>query len=176
MIDYVFYTLVCLCLVILQTAILPYITYFNNCYDLLIPFILYMAFFRPVFESILVALTIGLVMDSITGGPFGIFISIYFWIVVGIRWGMQFFHSGTVVMLPLAIAACVLIENLALLAITAVILKEQIFPAGVAGLVSWQILWAAISGPFVFMFIKFIHTGLNAWLEEVYLGRNSHGL
>ena len=176
MIDYVFYTIACLCLVILQTAILPHITFFNNCYDLLIPLILYMAFFRPVFESVLVALTIGLVMDSITGGPFGIFISIYFWLFAGTRWGMQYFHSGTTVLLPFVISAGVLVENLILLSVTALIAKEAVFPAGVAEMFAWQVFWAAISGPFVFMFIKFIHTGLNVRLEEVSLGRDSRGL
>ena len=114
-INYVFYFLVSLLLVVFQTAIFPYLTLFKNCYDLLVPLILYMAFFRPVFEGILVALVVGFVMDSMTGSAFGTFISIYFWLFVGTRWGMQYFHSGTTVFLPFALGIGVLLENLILL-------------------------------------------------------------
>lgn len=176
MIDYVFYTLVCLCLIILQTAIFPYITIFNNCYDLLIPFILYLAFFRPVFEAVIVTLTIAFVMDSLTGGPFGIFISIYFWFFVGTRWGMRYFHSGTTVFLPFVLGAGVLLENVTLISVSAIITKESVFPPGVAGSIAWQVLWATVTGPFIFMFIKFIHIGLNSRIEEAYANRDGQVL
>lgn len=173
MIDYVFYTLACLCLIVFQTAILPQMAVVGNCYDLIIPLIIYMAFFRPVFESLVIALALGFVMDSITGGPFGIFISLYFGLCLGTRWGMLYFHSGTTVFLPFAIGVGVLIENLMLLSVTAFISSQPIFPAGVAEMMAWQIVWAVITGPMLFSFIKFLHTGLNARLEDVSIGRRN---
>jgi hypothetical protein len=176
MIDYVLYTLVCLFLIILQTAIFPHITLFANCYDLLIPFVLYLAFFRPVVEGVIVTLVVAFIMDSLTGGPFGIFISIYFWFFVGTRWGMRYFHSGTTVFLPFVIGAGVLVENVTLISVSAIITKESVFPPGVAGSIAWQVLWAIITGPFIFMFIKFVHIGLNSRIEEAYANRDGQVL
>ena len=127
-------------------------------------------------ESLFFTLALGFVMDSITGGTFGIFISIYFWLFIGTRWGMQYFHSGTTFLLPFVIGAGVLVENIFILWVTAITAKDALFPPGVAEQVAWQVFWAVVTGPFVFMFIKFIHIGLNDWFEEMYSGRDSTAL
>jgi len=61
----------------LQTSVIPYFQIFNGIYDILIPFILYLSIFCPFVESLLVAVGCGLTMDSLSGGPFGIFTTSY---------------------------------------------------------------------------------------------------
>jgi rod shape-determining protein MreD len=127
-------------------------------------------------ESLFFTLAIGFVMDSITGGPFGIFISVYFWLFAGTRWGMQYFQTGTTFLLPFVIGAGVLVENIFILSVTAFTAKDALFPPGVTEQVAWQVFWAAVTGPIILMFIKFIHTGLNERFEEMYSGRDSTAL
>lgn len=176
MIDYVLYAVVCICLVTLKTAVFPYIAFLSNSYDLLIPFILYLALFRPIVEGVIVTLAIAFVMDSLTGGPFGIYISVYFWFFLGTKWGMRYFHSGTTVLLPFAIGAGVLLENLTLILISATNKTAPVFPPGAAGLILWQVFWATVTGPLIFIFFKSIHIGLNFRIEEAYANRDGEVL
>ena len=176
MIDYVLYAVLCIFLVTLKTAVFPYINFLENCYDLLIPFILYLAVFRPVVEGVIVTLVIAFVVDSLTGAPFGIFISVYFWFFLVTKWGMRYFHSGTTVLLPLVIGAGVLLENLTLIFISAINETEPVFPTGAAGLIVWQVFWATVTGPIIFLFFKSMHTGLNSRIEEAYANRDGEVL
>jgi hypothetical protein len=176
MIDYVFYAVLCICIITLKTAVFPHITFLEHCYDLFIPFILYLAFARPVVEGILVTLVIAFFMDSLTGAPFGIFISVYFWFFLGTKWGMRYFHSGTTALLPFVIGAGVLLENLTLVFISAINKTEPVFPPGAAGLIVWQVLWATVTGPIIFLFFKSIHIGLNSRIEEAFANRDGEVL
>jgi hypothetical protein len=64
---YCFYVAACLFLVILQTAVLPHLPLLNSFYDLLIPFIIYLALYRPLREGLLLVILLGFIMDNISG-------------------------------------------------------------------------------------------------------------
>ena len=81
--NYLFNISACLFLVILQTTIIPYLPLLDKFYDLLIPFIVYLGLSRPVRESLPFVLFLGFIMDNLSGGPFGLYLTTYFWLFVG---------------------------------------------------------------------------------------------
>ena len=50
-------------------------------------------------------------MDNLSGSPFGLFITVYFWIFVIVSWGTKFLHVGNRILILIVVAAGVLIEN-----------------------------------------------------------------
>lgn len=101
-----------LVLVVLHTACLPNL-FLSGCYlDLLLPLVIYISVFRPVVESILLILFFGLVMDSLSGSPFGLYIITYVWLLLGVRGSMRLLDAGSFFLFPLILALGVIFENL----------------------------------------------------------------
>ncbi len=67
----------CLFLIIVQTTLLPDIPLFRGMYDLLIPFVILISICLPVGESLPFVLILGLIMDNLSGTPFGLYVTFY---------------------------------------------------------------------------------------------------
>jgi rod shape-determining protein MreD len=108
--SYFFNISACLFLVILQTTVMPYLPLLDKFYDLLIPFIIYLSLSRPVRESLPFVLFLGFIMDNLSGGPFGLYLTTYFWLYVGVKGITTFIQVGNrLVIIPLLLpAACCL--------------------------------------------------------------------
>ena len=115
MIVYLLYALICICLVVLQTTVLSTFVIFDNFYDLLIPFVLYLGLFRPLAEGLSLILIIGYIMDSFSGGPFGLYLIVYFWLFICMRGVILFVQSRSVILSIFIVGAGVLIENVVIL-------------------------------------------------------------
>ncbi len=83
---YFIYIAVCLGMIILQTSVMPYVPLFHRFYDLVALFIIYLGLYRPVRESVLLIVFVSVVMDTLSGGPFGLYLTTYGWIYVGVVW------------------------------------------------------------------------------------------
>jgi len=92
--SYFFNISACLFLVILQTTVMPYLPLLEKFYDLLIPFIVYLGLSRPVRESLPFVLFLGFIMDNLSGGPFGLYLTTYFWLYVGVKGITMFIQVG----------------------------------------------------------------------------------
>jgi hypothetical protein len=152
-----YHLIVCLFLIIFQTTLLqgggP--TYL---YDLLAPFVVYLGVYRLPREALPILLLGGLAMDGISGGSFGIHLTTYVWMYVGVRWAIQFLHVGNVILLPLLVSVAVAFESL-VAAFTAIVLAPVAWPVeSMFSVVSGQVAWGAVTGPFlVMLFIKGQH-------------------
>lgn len=157
---YCYHLVVCLFLIIAQTTMLAgggpaYL------YDLLAPFVVYLGVHRLPRQAIPVLIVVGLAMDGISGGVFGVHLTAYLWTYVGVRWAIQFLHVGNVILLPLLVTAAVAFESL-VVAFSAVVLASSAWPVeSLFSVVSGQVLWGAVTGPFlILLFIrgqKFVH-------------------
>lgn len=157
---YAFHLIVCLLLVLFQTTLLA-VGGPIHFYDLLVPFVIYLGVYRPPKEAIPVLILAGLAMDGISGGVFGVYLSVYLWLYVGVRWAIQFLHAGNAVMLPLLVAVGVAFASL-VTAFSAVVVAKAAWPVEtVFPVVSGQILWGALTGPFLMMLFirgqRFVH-------------------
>lgn len=147
---YGYYLIVCLLLIIIQTTLVAgggpaYI------FDLLAPFVVYLGVHRPPREAIPVLVLCGLAMDGLSGGVFGVHLSAYLWMYMGVRWAIQFLHVGNVILLPLLVTAGVAFESL-MVAFSAVVLASSAWPVeSLFSVVSGQILWGAVIGPLLML-------------------------
>ncbi len=145
-----YHLLVCLFLIIFQTTMLAGAPAYL--YDLLGPFMVYLGVHRRPREAIPILVLAGLAMDGISGGVFGVHLTAYLWIYVGVRWAIQFLHVGNVILLPLLVTVGVAFESL-VVAFSAVVLASSTWPVdSMLSVVSGQVLWGALTGPFLMLF------------------------
>jgi cell shape-determining protein MreD len=143
-----FYIVITFCIIVLQTAVVPFFFTTRGIYDLLIPFVVYAGFFPPVAEGLPIVILLGLIMDCLSASPFGLYLTTYVWLYVGARWLVRFLHAHSNVVLFFSVAVGVLIENILwLLAITLLGRMEFIPSAAVTTGIVRQVLWALFTGP-----------------------------
>jgi cell shape-determining protein MreD len=166
---YAYHLIVALLLIVLQTTLLARGSQMLF-YDLLGPFAVYLGVQRPPREAIPVLVLAGLAMDSLSGGVFGIHLTAYLWIYSGVRWAIQFLHAGNTLLTPLLVTAGVAFESL-LKAFAAVVLTASFWPAeAVFSVVTRQILWGALTGPFLMLALvrglTLIKKARTSWFAE----------
>lgn len=171
---YCFHLCTCLCLVIIQTTIIPCFLLFDNFPDLLAIFIIFLGLFRKVREGIPAVFLLGFIMDSISGSPLGIYVTIYFWLFICVKWVIKYLHAGDYVLLLFVIVAGVLIENVILLGTVAALAPASHFHAPVFKTVIIQVLWAVCIGPFMILFYNYIYKGWDKRLDGVAWERNGY--
>jgi cell shape-determining protein MreD len=141
----------CLFLIILQTTILPYFNVFGGIYDLLIPFIIFICIYLPLRESLPFVLILGLIMDNLSGSPFGFYLTFYFWLLVGVRWIIKYLQVGNKFLLSLVVVVGVLIENILIIGTFALSGSDWQLPADVFKNIALQFFWAIATAP-LFLF------------------------
>jgi len=166
---YCFHFLICFVLVILQTTVMPYFSIFARFYDLLFPFIVFLSLFRSSRESIPVVLFFGFVMDTLSGGPFGLYLTTYLWLFVGVKWMLTFLDVGDSVLLPFVVAIGVLIQNL--IFVVAIVINNplSLSLSLTMNTIAIQLLWAIFTGPILLFLFNYSHTKWDNWFEQVFV-------
>jgi len=166
---YCFHVGICLCLVLFQTTVMPYFHLFDRFYDLLSPFVIYLSLFQSLRQSIPVILFFGFLMDSLSGGPFGLYLTTYIWLFIGVKWIITFLHLGDSLLLPFVVAAGVLLQNCIFIGTIAMFEPGTQFLSAAISMVTVQVLWAIFTGPIFLMFFNYSHGKWNKWLEKVFV-------
>lgn len=169
---YCLHICICLCLIVFQTTVMPYIPLFDRFYDLLSPLIIYLSIFRPVREGVVIILIFGFLMDNISGGPFGLYLSAYVWLFVGVRWAITFLHVGDSLLLPFVVAAGVLMENIIFIGASAMFEGGSWISEEMVSTIVIQVLWAVFTGPFILMFLNYSHRRWDRWFKEIFVKNN----
>jgi rod shape-determining protein MreD len=148
---YGFYIGTCLFLIIVQTTLLVYFHIFAGMYDLLIPFVIFLSICLPLRESLPFILILGLIMDNISGSPFGLYLTFYFWLLVGVRWVLTFLRASNKLFLSMVVVVAVLIQNGLIIGTFGFAGPGWQIPAAGLKNVTVQFLWALTTGP-LFLF------------------------
>lgn len=164
-----FYIMVSLCLVLIRTTLLPGLPLFEKFYDLLIPIIIYLSFFRRKLEGVPVIIFFSIIMDSLCGGPMGLYLSIYVWLYLAMRWLAQFLHTGNVALLALAVAIGVAFEIFILLLYMAFLAPGASIPVDAGETITLQIIWALITGPVILVIIGWAQKKLDIWRAKIFV-------
>jgi rod shape-determining protein MreD len=172
---YCFYVAACLCLVVLQTTILSNLPLLNKIYDLLIPFVIYLGLFRPIREGLIFALFLGFIMDNLSGSPFGLYLTTYCWLFIGVKWTTTIVHVTNRLLLSLVVAAGVLLENFIFLAAFAILSPQAQLPAGAGSTVAIQTLWALGTGTIFLVFFRHCQERLDDLMHGIMGRRNNAG-
>lgn len=166
---------ICLVLVILQTTVMPYLSMLDRFYDLLIPFIVYLSLSRPVREGLLFVCFLGFIMDNLSGSPFGLYLTSYLWLFIGVKAITQLLQVGKrVFIITFIVAAGVLAENLIFLGSFAIFSPEQQLADDAVKIVAVQILWALLTGSVFLIIFRNTHNWLDAGLRALYARRSEN--
>jgi rod shape-determining protein MreD len=167
--SYFFNISACLFLVILQTTVMPNLPLLDSFYDLLIPFIVFLGLSRPVRESLPFVFFMGFIMDNLSGSPFGLYLTAYFWLFVGVKGITKLIQVGNrLFIITLIAAAGVLIENLIFLATLTILGPDQQLAGDAAKTVTIQVLWVIWTGPIFLVVFQNLHNWLDAGFKAIY--------
>ena len=167
--SYCFNIGICLVLVILQTTVMPYLSLLDRLYDLLIPFIVYLSLSRPAREGLLFVFFLGFIMDNLSGSPFGLYLTTYFWLFIGVKGITQLLQVGKrLFIITFIVAAGVLAENLIFLGSFAIFSPDQPFAGDAVKIVAAQILWALLTGSVWLIIFRNTHNWLDAGFRAIY--------
>ena len=169
---YIFYGFLCLLLVVIQTVILPEISGTQGAFDLLMIFVFYLSLFRSAREGLPVILIIGFIMDNLSGDPFGLYLTTYFWIYVGVGWITSFLRIRNIILLPLLIASGILMKNFLFIGTALQSVNWPQFHVDVLSRIVYQLLWAVITGPVLLILFSRIHYRWDTWTLEISADRN----
>lgn len=138
--------MVCLALLVLQTAVVPYFPFLEGLYDLTACLVIYLGLFRPVREGAAVVLAMGFIMDTLSGAPFGLYLISYIWLFIGIRWVIGYLRVANTLLLPLALVSGILLQSgIVLTAVTLLDPSAVVASTGLK-LLAEQALWALTTG------------------------------
>lgn len=112
MINALFFVVLTLFLLIIQTIILPMSGFFIQTFDLMIIVILFLSLVIAHLSVLLVIAGIGIIMDSLSGAPFGYYLFSYLWLYTIVSLFRQFFFQKSVAFLMVVSIASVLIQQL----------------------------------------------------------------
>jgi cell shape-determining protein MreD len=159
-------------LIVIQTTVMPHIPALERFYDLLTPLVLYLSIFRPVREGTVMILIFGFLMDNISGGPFGLYLTAYFWLFLSVRWAITFLHIGDSFLLPFVVAVGVLMENLIFIGANAMFEQNLQFSQIMVNTVVVQVLWAVFTGPLFLMLFNYSHRRWDRWTKKIFAQKN----
>ena len=106
-------------------------------------------------------------MDSLSGGPFGLYFTVYFWLFIGVRQLIKIFHVSNYILLPFVVAAAVLIENIILLGTFGMLEPGTQFSSSIINSVVAQVVWAIFTGPFIIQFYNFTYKRWNRLFNKL---------
>jgi hypothetical protein len=106
-------------------------------------------------------------MDIISGGPFGLYLTAYVWLFIGVRWAITFLHVGDSVLLPFVVAAGVLMENLIFIGTSVMFEQSSRISEAIVSTIVIQVLWAIFTGPLFLMFFNYAHRHWDRWSKEI---------
>ncbi len=151
---YCIYIAISISLVILQTTVLPNIPLTGEFYDLLIPLMIYLTLYRPPHESLPFVFFLGLLMDNLSGTPFGLYLTTYLWIYIGVKMVASYLRVGNRLLMAFIVCGGVLVQNILIIGSALVMESAWMPPADAARIVISQLLWALVTGPLMLVGLK----------------------
>jgi rod shape-determining protein MreD len=140
--------------IVAQTTILRLPLFQGAISDLLIPFIVFLSLHRPNRQGISVALVLGLVMDLVSGGIFGLYLSVYFWVFLSARSLGKYFDVGETMFQSILIGLYVLGQNLVFCASVPLPWHATQLLSSRATAVVLQVVFGAVTGPAILMLLR----------------------
>lgn len=163
-----FYILVSLCLVVVKTTLVPSLPLLAKFYDLLIPIIVYLGYFRSAKEGVPLILFFGIIMDSLCGGPIGLYTITYIWMYVAVFFLARFLHAGNWLMVAATVACGVVFEILVLLAYLMLLAPNASLPVDALDTIVLQIVWALLTAPIILIIIDRAQKQIDQWRSKIF--------
>jgi cell shape-determining protein MreD len=160
---YLFYMMVFLGAIVFNTTIVVHLSLFYGFYDLLLPFVIYLGFYRSIRESLVFIIFFGIAMDAISGGPFGLYTISYIWLYVFVMWLTRFMRVTNNMILPGVVICSVVIQNTIFLASMFLSGPDVNIPSFSFRIVFLQIVWGIFTGPVFILLLRSVNQRLEKW-------------
>lgn len=141
-------------IIVLQTTIMPNIFGSLWFYDLIIPLVIYFSLYRPFREGFPVLFLAAMMMDMISGAPPGIYLTTYIWLYLAFRQTWRFFDVKQSHLFPVVVIIGVVFQQLVFWIVISLQAGHFVFSAGGIRLVFFQMLWAVVSSPIIFLLLQ----------------------
>jgi cell shape-determining protein MreD len=145
------YLMVGFSLVVGQTTILRLPLLQGIFYDLLIPLVVFLGLHVRDGRGVSVVVILGMIMDLLSGGIFGLYLSTYFWIFLLVKSVSKYFNVDDALFQSLLVGTCVLGQHLVFCASLAPPWKEPQLLAAQTIPILVQTLLAVLTGPSIFV-------------------------
>lgn len=145
-----------LILVILQTTVIPRVPAMSGCFDLLLPWVIYIAAFRPVHETLPFVVFMGVLVDSLSGGPFGLYLTSYGWLFAAVRLTAAVIRAENPLLLVGIILLAVAGQNALFYSVLGSAADEA-STADAVRVVMQQLGWVLLAGPAVALAMRRAH-------------------
>ena len=165
---YCFYIAISIFLVILQTTVLPHIPLTGHFYDLLIPLLIYLTLYRPPHESLPFVFFLGLLMDNLSGTPFGLYLTTYLWIYIGVKMVASYLRVGNRILMALIVCGGVLMQNILTIGSALLIDSAWLPPGDTVAIIGSQLLWALITGPLILVLFRVTLSRLEGIIAQLF--------
>ena len=147
-----FFILCTLFIIVIQTVILPSVSFFMQCFDLMIINVLFLCLISTHYSTML-----GIIMDSISGVPFSYCLFSYLWIYILVFLFRQLlFHKSIVFLLIISIVSVVIQHGLLLFSIFISSSGKSVLDLDFGLLIS-QIFWGFFLIPPGIWLIEFLY-------------------
>jgi hypothetical protein len=156
-VTFLFHIVVCLILVIFQTAVKPQVLFLGGLYDVLTAYIIYLGLFHRVREILPIILISGMTMDTISGAPMGLFLTTYLWLFLLTRWTTRLIHQDNLVLRFFIVGIGVVIQTGVYIGTTLLLGKATLFPAPTLDVALTQVLWALVTGAILLTLFRYMH-------------------
>ena len=151
--------------IVAQTTILKLPIFHGVFYDLLIPLVVFLSLNLPNRKGVLVVVILGMIMDLLSGGIFGLYLTIYFWIFLSVKSLSKYFDVDKSLFQSVLIGAYVFAQHLVFCISVAAPWKEARLLAAQTAPVMLQTVLAVLTGPGILIFLGRLHTRLQTrWL------------
>lgn len=169
---YLFYLIISIVLIIVQTSVFPLLAPTIAFYDLMLLFVIYLATYKEVKEGLPVVIAVSLVMDSLSGAPAGLYITAYLWIYFGVRQLGGFLDSGSFVLLPVAVAGGVFLENV-FYVLPFFAGETKFYVTAVAAYrIVVNVLCAVVTGPFIILMLNSVQLRWEKIFNSIFRSKN----
>ena len=162
---YLLYIVICLLVLVFQTTLSMHVAVFSGMYDLFLLFVIYLGFYRTIREGFPFVNLFGLSMDALSAGPFGLYLTSYFWLYMCILGLTLFLRVSNNMILPLVVMGSILFQNIIFLGTMALFSPEATIPVISFRNILSQSLWSIITGPVLILLFRRAHVALEKWLK-----------
>jgi len=156
-VTYLFHIGVCLTLVIFQTALKPQVSFLTGFYDVLGAYVIYLGLFHRGRDVWPIILVFGGIMDTISGGPLGLFLTTYLWLFLLTRWTTRLIHRDNLVLHVFIVAVGVILQNGVYIGTTLLLGRATLFAAPTLDVTLTQIFWALGTGGLLLLLFRRMH-------------------
>lgn len=172
---YLFHIAMCLVLIIFQTAVKPQVLLLAGLYDVLTAYVIYLGLYHRVREILPIILISGIIMDTISGSPMGLFLTSYLWIFLLTRWTTRLIHQNNLVLRFFIVGVGVVIQTGVYTGTTLLLGHANLFAAPTLAAAATQVFWALATGALLITLFRKLYTLWERFLNTYFVRESAPG-